>query len=100
MQKRPDVYLEIALQALRRVPKFLGRFMKRISSKRTIFYKRLFPVLWFGFLAFFVLADLLASRRTHVRVVPMFIVPVMMAVFGYVLFRVYTQGITLGVAAA
>jgi uncharacterized protein with HEPN domain len=24
MQKRPDVYLEIALQALRRVPKFLG----------------------------------------------------------------------------
>lgn len=25
MQKRPDVYLEIALQALRRVPRFLGR---------------------------------------------------------------------------
>jgi uncharacterized protein with HEPN domain len=24
MQKRPDVYLDIALQALRRVPKFLG----------------------------------------------------------------------------
>jgi hypothetical protein len=61
--------------------------MKRISSKRTVFYKRVFPVLWFGFLAFFVLADLLASRRTHVEAVPMFLVPVVMAVIGYVLFR-------------
>jgi hypothetical protein len=61
--------------------------MKRISSKRTVFYKRVFPVLWFGFLAFFVLADLLASRSTHVEPVPMFLVPVVMAVIGYVLFR-------------
>jgi hypothetical protein len=61
--------------------------MKRISSKRTVFYKRVFPVLWFGLLAFFVLADLLASRRTHVEAVPMLLVPVVMAVIGYVLFR-------------
>lgn len=61
--------------------------MKRISSKRTLFYKRLFPVFWFGFLAIFVLAALLASRRTHVEVIPMLIAPVVMAVIGYMLFR-------------
>lgn len=61
--------------------------MKRISSKRTLFYKRLFPLFWFGFLAIFVLAALLASRRTHVEVIPMLIAPVVMAVIGYMLFR-------------
>jgi hypothetical protein len=61
--------------------------MKRISSKRTVFYKRLFPVLWFGFLASFVLAGLLANRRTHVEAVPMLLVPLVMTVIGYVLFR-------------
>jgi hypothetical protein len=61
--------------------------MKRISSKSTFFYKRVFPSFWFGFLAFFVLAGSLASRRTHATPVPFLIVPVVMAVFGYVLFR-------------
>jgi hypothetical protein len=61
--------------------------MKRISSKRTIFYKRVFPVLWFGFLAFFVLAGLLANRRPQVAAVPMLLVPLLMTVIGYVLFR-------------
>jgi len=61
--------------------------MKRISSKRTVFYKRVFPVLWFGFLAFFVLASSLAPRRTHAPPIPMLIVPVVMSVFGYLLFR-------------
>ena len=28
--------------------------MRRISSDWTFFYKRVFPVLWFGFLAVFV----------------------------------------------
>jgi hypothetical protein len=61
--------------------------MRRISSKSTFFYKRVFPLIWFGFLAFFVLTDLLASRRTHVDFIPFLVVPVVMAVFGYVLFR-------------
>jgi len=61
--------------------------MKRISSKRTIFYKRVFPVLWFGFLAFFVLVSSLAPRRTHAPPIPMLIVPVVMSVVGYLLFR-------------
>jgi hypothetical protein len=61
--------------------------MKRISSKRTFFYKRIFPVLWFGFLAIFVLTAYLPGRRTHVEVTPMLIVPVVMAIIGYTLFR-------------
>jgi hypothetical protein len=61
--------------------------MKRISSKRTVFYKRLFPVLWFGFLALFVLVGSLAPRRTHAPPIPMLIVPVVMSVLGYMLFR-------------
>lgn len=61
--------------------------MKRISSKRTRFYKQVFPVLWFAFIAIFVLAGLLPGRRTQVEVIPMLMVPVMMAVFGYLLFR-------------
>jgi hypothetical protein len=61
--------------------------MTRISSKRTFFYKRIFPVLWFGFLAIFVLTAYLPGRRTHVEAMPMLIVPVVMAVIGYRLFR-------------
>jgi hypothetical protein len=61
--------------------------MKRISSKRTFFYKRIFPVLWFGFLAIFVLTAYLPGRRTHVEAMPMLIVPVVMAIIGYTLFR-------------
>jgi hypothetical protein len=61
--------------------------MRRISSKRTLFYKRIFPVLWFGILAISVLAASLPTRRAHVEAIPMLIVPVAMAVVGYVLFR-------------
>jgi hypothetical protein len=61
--------------------------MKRISSKRTLFYKQVFPVIWFGFLAIFVLAGLLPGKRPHVEIFPMLIVPVVMAVVGYMLFR-------------
>jgi hypothetical protein len=61
--------------------------MKLISSKRTFFYKRMFPVLWFGFLAIFVLTAYLPGRRSHVGLTPMLIVPVVMAIIGYTLFR-------------
>lgn len=61
--------------------------MKRISSRSTFFYKRLFPLLWFGFLAAFVITDLQVSRRTPVTAIPLLMMPVVMAVFGYVIFR-------------
>jgi hypothetical protein len=61
--------------------------MKLISSKRTFFYKRMFPVFWIGFLAIFVLTAYLPGRRTHVEVMPILVVPVVMAIIGYTLFR-------------
>jgi hypothetical protein len=64
-----------------------------ISSKMTYFYKRIFPVLWFGFLAFFVLMAVPASfavsktpNKTLV-ILPFLVVPAMMAGFGFFLFR-------------
>jgi hypothetical protein len=61
--------------------------MRRISSKATFFYKRVFPLFWFGFIAFFVLSDLFATRRTPLELTPFLLVPVVMVVFGFVLFR-------------
>lgn len=36
--------------------------MRVISSRWTFFYKRIFPVVWFGFLASFFAAVLLSDR--------------------------------------
>src|SRR5580704_4728317 len=60
--------------------------MKRISSNWTFFYKRIFPLFWFGFLALFVITDLLVSRRGAVPV-PVLVVPVVMAIIGFMVFR-------------
>jgi len=60
--------------------------MTRISSRRTFFVKRVFPVLWFGLVGVIAGAMLLASaagKGAGFMVVP----PALMAVVGYVLFR-------------
>ena len=67
--------------------------MRRISSQRTFFYKRVFPVLWFGVIAILLLVDLLASRRSPFEAVPMLAVPVMMIIVGYALFRRLYSGL-------
>jgi hypothetical protein len=61
--------------------------MKRISSRSTSFYKRVFPAIWFGFLGLFVLAGFFAHPATNAAPTALLIVPLVMAVFGYVLFR-------------
>ena len=61
--------------------------MKRISSKGTFFYKRVFPLFWFGFIAFIVIIVLLTSGRTHAAPIPFLVAPVVMAAFGYALLR-------------
>ena len=63
-----------------------------ISSKMTFFYKRIFPVLWFGFLAFFVLMAVpvgfaFSTMPVKGPILPFLLVPAIMAVFGYFLFR-------------
>lgn len=60
--------------------------MKRISSN-TFFFKRVFPVIWFGFLALFVLTSLFANYAGNAAPLPLVIIPAVMAVFGYVLLK-------------
>jgi len=68
--------------------------MRRISSQRTFFYKRVFPVLWLGVIAFLILVGLSASRRSHFEAVPMLAAPVMMIIVGYAVFRRLILGLT------
>jgi hypothetical protein len=59
--------------------------MKRISSKSLFISKRIFPVVWFGFLGFFVFE---AIRKGAGTKEPLFLlVPCVMAVFGFLLMK-------------
>jgi hypothetical protein len=60
---------------------------KRISSRMTGFYKRVFPILWFGFLL--VILAVMVSVRHRQPDVPavVFLVPILMMGLGYFLFR-------------
>lgn len=57
---------------------------KRISSRRIFFVKKVFPVIWFGFLALFVAASVIGTGRTFV---PFLLAAAVMAVFGYFLMK-------------
>jgi len=62
--------------------------MRRLSSKTTFFQKRLFPALWFGGLLLFLVSA--ASGRLRLGQfppLPVLIVPILMAGFGYFMFR-------------
>lgn len=63
--------------------------MTKISSKSTFFYKKGFPVLRFGFLAFFIATALLEGpvEKDPVFLIGALIAPCIMAVFGFVFFR-------------
>jgi len=59
--------------------------MQQISSKTTFFYKRVFPVLWFGFVTVFLVVGLTTAAKTdRVAIVPFLIVPLAMAAVGFV----------------
>jgi hypothetical protein len=59
--------------------------MKKISSGNTFFAKKVFPAIWFGFLVF-ILATVLMSG-IWMKVPFILIVPCLMTVFGYFLFK-------------
>ncbi len=63
--------------------------MSRRISKSPFFYKRIFPVVWFGFLAlfFFVAAGAAIAKRDFAAAAPAIVVPLVMAVFGFVLMK-------------
>lgn len=62
---------------------------RRISSRNTFFVKRVFPLLWFGFLAVFLVVLLTALRHASKDSPPIVIifVPLVMLGFGYLLMR-------------
>lgn len=62
--------------------------MHRISSKTTFVYKRLFPIFWFGILLLVSLGGSVSGLKTgQFPPVPFFVIPAIMAVFGYFLMK-------------
>ena len=62
---------------------------RRISSRSTFFMKRVFPLLWFGLIAVFVIIALTASAHAKRGTPPavFFVVPVCMVIVGYAVMR-------------
>jgi hypothetical protein len=59
--------------------------VKRISSRRTIYYKRVFPALWFGVLALSVVA--LIATRAFDKSPLLLAIPCVVALGGYVFMK-------------
>lgn len=59
--------------------------MTRISSRYTFFYKRVFPLFWFGFIASIVVRSLAADAGD--RHFMLFAVPGVMVVIGFIVFK-------------
>jgi hypothetical protein len=56
-------------------------------SGATFFLKRIFPAIWFGFLALFVVMAFAADRHENKDSLSFLLMPLIMAVFGVFLFR-------------
>jgi hypothetical protein len=61
--------------------------IKRISSRQTFFLKRVFPVLWFAMVVLSLAAGLAGARAGKAVPPPVFIVPLLLFVIGYVIMR-------------
>jgi hypothetical protein len=62
--------------------------MRRISSRMTFFYKRIFPVFWFGFLILFIAIPLFfGGAQNGPPPFPFLIVPLIMMGFGYFIMK-------------
>ena len=59
--------------------------VKRISSRLTVVNKKVFPAVWFGFLAVFFVTSLATGAVD--RDIMFLVVPVVLAVFGYALMK-------------
>jgi hypothetical protein len=58
---------------------------QKISSKSTFFFKTLFPIFWFGFLAFLIVTELFSGVLQKAPTA--FIVPFLMAAIGFVVLK-------------
>jgi hypothetical protein len=62
--------------------------MRRISSGWTFFYKRVFPIIWFGGLALFGIPLFVAPRSSQAAALPFLIMPIVMMGVGFVLMKI------------
>lgn len=78
--------------------------MKRLSSKTTFFYKRIFPIVWFGILIVVMSGGLRAEVPGRGPTLMLVLVPLSMAAFGWFIMKklvwdlfdeVYDEGTTL-----
>lgn len=79
--------------------------MKKLTSKSTFFNKKIFPTIWFGFLAVFVITSQFAGAGGENSSGAIFVImPFFMALFGYFIMKklvfdlideVYDEGDTL-----
>jgi len=78
--------------------------MKRLSSKTTFFYKRIFPIVWFGILIVVLCGGLIAGISGRGPALMLVLIPIFMAAFGYFIMKklvwdlfdeVYDEGTTL-----
>ena len=62
--------------------------MRRISSRATFWYKRIFPIIWFGLLALFIAVGVFTSTFTNgTQQLPFIIIPLVMVLIGYVIMK-------------
>jgi hypothetical protein len=62
--------------------------MRRISSRTTFWYKRIFPIIWFGLLALFIVVGVFSITFGHgTQLVPFIVMPAVMAVIGYAIMK-------------
>lgn len=61
--------------------------MQQISSRSTFFYKRVFPLFWFGFAGIFFVVLLVASRTKGGPPLFLLVAPVFLLVLGYFIMK-------------
>jgi hypothetical protein len=66
----------------------------QISSRMTFFYKRVFPIFWFGFLTLVIIGPAAIAWNNEQAPQPMlFVVPIFMMVFGYFIMKKMVFGL-------
>ena len=61
--------------------------MRRLSSRATFWYKRIFPVVWFGILGLFIIVSLFGGFANANSGVPFLLGPVVMIGFGFFMMK-------------
>lgn len=77
--------LDDSREAWQRLPRKFAGNMKIISSKYLFFTKHLFPVLWFGILAFVLL--MMVASKVYEKAPVAVVVPCVLMVFGYFMMK-------------